>query len=62
MITTSLLDKRWNSYTEKEKDYLITKCRAANIALENGDEETANRIEKQLQTIAEFHFATLEKK
>jgi hypothetical protein len=60
MIHTSILDKRWNSYTDREKDYLVAKCRAASNALENGDTDTSNAIKEQLAAIAEFHFATME--
>lgn len=60
MIHTSILDKRWNSYTEREKEYLMAKCRAASNALENGDTDTSNAIKEQLAAIAEFHFATME--
>lgn len=60
MIHTSILDKRWNSYTDKEKEYLMAKCRAAINALENGNTDTANAIKEQLIAIAEFHFVTME--
>jgi NTP pyrophosphatase (non-canonical NTP hydrolase) len=54
----SILKERWDSYTEKEQQYLTEKCREATIAVESNNIELESKIKNELEIISNFHFNT----
>ena len=54
----SILEARYNSYTEKEKAYIASLLKEGSYAIEIGDIQKEEEVNFKLKTIADFHFAT----
>ena len=54
----SILEARYNSYTEKEKAYIVNLLKDGFYAIELGDVQKEEEIKFKIKAIAEFHFAT----
>ena len=58
---SNLLEERWNTYTETEKEYIEEKLKTAFSLQERGEWDKAEVISKELFYIAKFHFKTYKK-